>query len=185
MGVVGRVFRAGDHHDRAVGEAIVERRRGDAELAAAVAAQDLQHGLLDGAQPVEPGLLAGFHGDFAGDRPGRGHPSRPDRIGAVAVQVLGAHAHDTRHKGLKERLVVPGGGERSELAWQRRVPVVLAGRGRGAFVRDHAPDVRRHQRRAEGAAATVGVAEDVDRASTSRAMAVAIAARSSNSRSMA
>ena len=92
-------------------EAIVERRGRDAELAPAVAAQDLQHRLLDGAEPFEPGLVARLHGHLARDRRGGSNPPRPDEVGAVTVQVRGAHAHDAGHEGLEERFVLAGGGE--------------------------------------------------------------------------
>ena len=72
MRVVGGVAGAVDDDDAAVGQPRVERDRRVAEDRQALAAEDLEDGLADGAEPVERGRRVRLGLELAQDRAGRG-----------------------------------------------------------------------------------------------------------------
>src|SRR6478736_1195476 len=72
MRVVGRVTGSIDDDDAAVSQPLVERERSVAEDGHALAAEELEDRLADGAQPVERGGRVRFGLELAQDRAGRG-----------------------------------------------------------------------------------------------------------------
>ena len=144
-------------------------RRG--ELGQAVAAEDLEDRLPDRAEGSSPAAVdVALRRELAGDRAGRRHAARPDRVGAVGGRGRPASMPTTR--------VMNVSSSASSLARRRRAP---RARGRAPRRRSASPGgvgapsyetTRRivvgQQRRPERASTAVRVPEDIDRAARLR-----------------
>ena len=115
---MGGVLRTRDHDDRAIGQPVVERGRGHAELAPTLADPDLQTGLADAAKMLETRRVARRRASSRAIVAAAATP-RPDRVGAVPRELVGGHAHDAGHERLEERLVPARVGEGGELRGER------------------------------------------------------------------
>ena len=163
MGVVGGVAGAVDDDDAAVRQPLVEGDGRVAEDRQALAAEELEDRLADGAQPVERGGRVRLGLELAQDRAGRGGPDRPDRVGPVGGQVCRRSCRRPRVRNAASAPSLSPAASRS----RRRVldagrVVARPGRRRRSLVRDDPPDRVGQQRRAERAAPAVRVPEDVD-----------------------
>src|SRR3954452_2185693 len=129
-----------DDDDATVLEAGIEGKGRLAEDRKAVATEDLEDGLADLTEDVDRGRRVSLRLELAEDRACSGGADRPDRVGAIRLEVGRGHADDFGDEGGPRAVSVTRRKECPEPVLDARRVVAGPGGCRGALVRHDTAD---------------------------------------------